>query len=130
MVKGGFVLQFWKLGQDRQAAFLLTEENEGYIGMTLECLGGSGDDDFGTEVSTHDVDRNSDHLDLTLLHRWPAIFSAKIPLFHRQTTHPQTQMGDDQSFFQSFKTANGEGFLSSSALLSIWPEKATPSFFG
>ncbi len=32
MVKGRFVLQLRELCQDRQAAFLLAEKKEGYIG--------------------------------------------------------------------------------------------------
>ncbi len=87
--------------------------------MSFQCLGGAGDDNLGTKVATHEVERNSDHASLILLFASAGEISAKIPVFASLTTELCQILNGVQSFFQSFSTAKADGFLSFSPVSSM-----------
>lgn len=97
--------------------------------MPIQRLGGAGDDNLGTKVATHEVERYSDHASLILLFAEGEI-SAKIPVLASLTTELCQMPEGLQSFFQSLRAAKAEGFLSSSPLSSTWPENSIPCLRG
>jgi hypothetical protein len=66
-VKDRFFLKFRKFGENRIALFLKPVKNERNIRMPIQRLGSAGDDNLGTKVATHEVERYSDHASLILL---------------------------------------------------------------
>jgi hypothetical protein len=77
VMENRFVAEFGKIRQNRIALLFQPVESEGDIRMPLQCLCGTWDDNLGTKVATHEVERNSNHASLILLFAGEAKFRPK-----------------------------------------------------